>query len=168
MRGRDEARVEVLTAEVRVLQVGPRQLTLNMVRQLDWVKPGDVKAFGRVKTGDLPPWQPQAPLSGKSVHIEIVGSVAGILVRSASWHTTLTCMIGVSGTECPEAQELSREANITRIAAPSNIWSSKYKEFMKAKEKVSAHRHHDWSRYEPDQQTYDVWKALPLILLADS
>ena len=42
------ARVEVLTAEVRVLQVGRRQVTLSVYRQLDRVDPDEIEPFGRV------------------------------------------------------------------------------------------------------------------------
>jgi hypothetical protein len=37
--GPKEARVEVLRAEVRVLMVGSRQVTLSVARQLDAVEP---------------------------------------------------------------------------------------------------------------------------------
>jgi len=42
------ATVEVLTAEVRVLMVGSRQVTLSVWKQLDYVDPLYVMAFGRV------------------------------------------------------------------------------------------------------------------------
>ena len=54
-----EPTVEVQTAEVRVLQVGRRQVTLSMARQLDWANPADVEPFGRVRTGDKPPGRPE-------------------------------------------------------------------------------------------------------------
>jgi hypothetical protein len=44
--------VEVLTARVRVLQVGSRQVTLSVYRQLDHVDPGQIEPFGRVKDRD--------------------------------------------------------------------------------------------------------------------
>lgn len=46
------ATVEVLTAEVRVLMVGSRQVTLSVYRQLDCVPVGDIEPFGRVNDGD--------------------------------------------------------------------------------------------------------------------
>jgi len=60
MSDKYEATVEVLTAEVRVLQVGRRQVTLSVVRQLDWADPVDVEPFGRVRTGDTPPGRVRA------------------------------------------------------------------------------------------------------------
>ena len=42
------ARVELLTAEVRTLVVGSRQVTMSVYEQLDFVKPGDIEPFGRV------------------------------------------------------------------------------------------------------------------------
>lgn len=46
----DTATVQALTAEVRVLMVGNRQITLSVARQLDTVKPYDylIEPFGRV------------------------------------------------------------------------------------------------------------------------
>lgn len=43
------ATVEVLTAEVRVLMVGNRQVTLSVYRQLDIVSTGEIEPFGRVR-----------------------------------------------------------------------------------------------------------------------
>jgi hypothetical protein len=43
------ARVELLTAEVRVLMVGSRQVTLSVFGQLDRADPRDVEPFGRVR-----------------------------------------------------------------------------------------------------------------------
>jgi len=45
------AEVEVLTAEVRVLMVGSRQVTLSVARQLDTVPLDQLVPFGRVRTG---------------------------------------------------------------------------------------------------------------------
>jgi hypothetical protein len=42
------ALVTTLTAEVRVLMVGNRQVTLSVHRQLDWVKDDEIEPFGRV------------------------------------------------------------------------------------------------------------------------
>lgn len=45
------ASVEVLTAEVRVLMVGSRQVTLSVYNQLDYAAGGDIEPFGRVNPG---------------------------------------------------------------------------------------------------------------------
>lgn len=42
------ARVELLTAEVRVLMVGSRQVTISVFEQLDRVPPDQIEPFGRV------------------------------------------------------------------------------------------------------------------------
>jgi hypothetical protein len=44
----ETATVELLTAEVRVLQVGRRQITLSVYRQLDSVTSDEIEPFGRV------------------------------------------------------------------------------------------------------------------------
>ena len=71
------AKVEVLTAEVRVLMVGKRQVTLSVYRQLDWVDPALCEPFGR--TND-----PRESSSEFSLTIDVVGRHAetGDLVRS--------------------------------------------------------------------------------------
>lgn len=50
--GRHDARVQVLTAEVRVLMVGSRQVTLSVYSQLDTVAFDDIEPFGRVRSRD--------------------------------------------------------------------------------------------------------------------
>jgi len=48
--GLKTAEVEVLTAEVRVLMVGSRQITLSVARQLDMVNLTELIPFGRIRT----------------------------------------------------------------------------------------------------------------------
>lgn len=43
------AAVDVLTAEVRAVMVGNRQVTLSVYRQLDWVEPDHIEPWGRVR-----------------------------------------------------------------------------------------------------------------------
>jgi len=45
------ATVEALSAEVRVLMVGSRQVTLSVYRQLDRVPDDEIEPFGRVRDG---------------------------------------------------------------------------------------------------------------------
>lgn len=87
--GTTSATVETLTAEVRVLMVGNRQITLSVYRQLDTVKLDEIEPFGRVNDNkDVP-----------SDALWIIGAhcTTGALVRSfcaenlrrsgASWST---------------------------------------------------------------------------------
>lgn len=46
--GQHDAHVQVLTAEVRTLMVGSRQVTLSVYNQLDSVRYTDIEPFGRV------------------------------------------------------------------------------------------------------------------------
>lgn len=70
-----EPQVERLTAEVRVLVIGKRQVTGGMYKQLDWVAPDLVEPFGRVRSSVYA--MPKA-------HFEVVGRhrETGCLVRS--------------------------------------------------------------------------------------
>jgi hypothetical protein len=45
------ATIETLTAEVRVLMVGKRQVTLSVAKQLDSVDPWDIRPWGRIRSG---------------------------------------------------------------------------------------------------------------------
>lgn len=52
MTGSSSATVETLTAEVRVLMVGSRQVTLSVYNQLDWVPSSEIEPLGRVNPKD--------------------------------------------------------------------------------------------------------------------
>ena len=77
--GTTSATVETLTAEVRVLMVGRRQVTLSVYRQLDTVEPDEIEPFGRVRDGqDLAYSLPH----GEAVYVVGVHQKTGVLVRS--------------------------------------------------------------------------------------
>jgi hypothetical protein len=97
MTGKSTATVETLTAEVRVLMVGSRQVTLSVVRQLDIAKPDQIMPFGRVR----------AARDFGAGDIEVVGSVNGVLARSVACKTTHRCYAHARGDgsyhkHCPE------------------------------------------------------------------
>ena len=48
---KEEAVVSVLTAEVKTLMIGSRQVTLSIWNQLDQVHPDEIIPFGRVADG---------------------------------------------------------------------------------------------------------------------
>lgn len=49
IKDNDTAIVRTLAAEVHVLVVGKRQVTVGIARQLDWVEPDEIEPFGRVE-----------------------------------------------------------------------------------------------------------------------
>jgi hypothetical protein len=55
--GQHDAHVQVLTAEVRTLMVGSRQVTLSVYNQLDDVGYDQIEPFGRVSPKDARRWQ---------------------------------------------------------------------------------------------------------------
>ncbi|MGH3300362.1 MAG: hypothetical protein ACRDOK_01560 [Streptosporangiaceae bacterium] len=56
--GQRDAHVQVLTAEVRTLMVGSRQVTLSVYKQLDYVGSHAIHAFGRMNPdGSAPPFR---------------------------------------------------------------------------------------------------------------
>lgn len=73
MSSHSEPSVESLTAEIRVLQVGSKPVTLSAARQLDHVDPVDIKPFGRVRIDPKPGHM-----------IEVIGLADGILARSSA------------------------------------------------------------------------------------
>ena len=64
------ATVETLIAEVRVLMVGNRQITMSVAKQLDWVDECYMEPFGRIKL-----YEHSRLLIGKHI-------ASGVLVRS--------------------------------------------------------------------------------------
>lgn len=74
-RSARSATVDVLTAEVRVLMVGRRQVTMSVFSQLDKVPHSEIAPFGRVN-----------PKDANRNEIHLVGSGPdGTLVRSRIW-----------------------------------------------------------------------------------
>lgn len=47
------AEVTTLTAEVKTLMIGSRQVTLSVFRQLDWVDNDEIDEFGRVNDPNM-------------------------------------------------------------------------------------------------------------------
>ena len=74
-----DAHVQVLTAEVRTLVVGSRQVTMSVYNQLDYEAPGDIAPFGRVE-----------PRNALDEWVYVVGRYdgTGALVRSSLPYST--------------------------------------------------------------------------------
>lgn len=168
----ETATVETLTAEVRVLMVGNRQITLSVFHQLDRCPAEDVKPFGRVRvTKDLP----------RDV-VEIVGAAPdGNLVRANVSRPTTT----FRGMDIPSEVEhhiahsagLKRDQTIAtspkgrRLIYISNTstspcsvdWGCDLTKAAAAFEKWSV----DWvDDLDQEMDLYETSSALPLIVLA--
>lgn len=83
MTGSTPSHVEVLTAEVRALMIGKRQVTLSVYRQLDTVEPEDCEPFGRVRDGQAASSQSRSYRPALSI-VHVVGrsKTTGALVRA--------------------------------------------------------------------------------------
>lgn len=57
MTATKSAAAETLTAEVRVLMVGSRQVTMSVYSQLDYIDPEEIEPFGRVNPRDAEWWR---------------------------------------------------------------------------------------------------------------
>ena len=139
MSGSDEPEVKGLTAEIRVLQVGSKPVTLSAARQLDFVDATEIKPFGRVRIDPK-------PVKGL---IEVIGSVDGILARSS----TLARKVECPGYSNPSSRGYGPPLVVCvrhRNTSPSG----------------STTNHHNWTEYTPSQEIYEAWMALPLIVLA--
>jgi hypothetical protein len=131
----------VLAAEVRVLQVGSKPVTLSAARQLDHVDALDIIPFGRVRIDPKP-----APNL-----IEVIGSAEGILARSSATYRRAECPGYKTGTTsrgytgrlpvavCPRHRD-------TPVSATS--------------------QRHEWTDHDTSAEIYEKWLALPLIVLA--
>lgn len=135
-----EAIVEVLTAEVRVLMVGSRQVTLSVARQLDQVEPEEITPFGRIRTGAREPF---AALG----MIEVIGSLDGSLVRSTEVRERYRCE--------------SRGWNMSRVTC--NGQDAIYLRCLEHPHGAYGSDEHFWAS---TSDVWDDWEALPLIVLA--
>jgi hypothetical protein len=122
------ARVDVLTAEVRVLMVGSRQVTLSVFRQLDRAGSALIEPFGRVRDKPADPGSDRVTVVGRSARPADYGA----LVRSSlsAQHERQQAWIWRNGREPVydgdgggpmTAEEREREAQVcearARIAA---------------------------------------------------
>lgn len=167
------ATVEVLTAEVRVLMVGSRQVTLSVYRQLDRRPSRLVRPFGRVSDK-----QDEQSYRCRSVFVVGCEIETGALVRSEHFvpkdgPTRLKKLVDRRGPTRrayvndqrksvePFAEERrvgERRENRQRRAARSDgvwFWDETEHDYQ---ERLSAW-HEDGSKYE-------AWTELPLIVLA--
>lgn len=138
MSSASEPAVEVLTAEIRVLQVGSKPVALSAARQLDCVDAAAIRPFGRVRIDPK-------PADGL---IEVIGSADGILARSSA---------RARKVECPGyANASSRGYGLPLVTCARHLdtWAG------------SSAGHHNWTEYTPSQEIYEAWLALPLIVLA--
>lgn len=140
MSSHGEPSVESLTAEIRVLQVGSKPVTLSVARQLDYVDPSEIRPFGRVRI---------APRRADSL-IEVIGSADGVLTRSSARFDEVECP-GYTTRDLPLGPGVPPEVCPEHRKTPAASGA--------------AHRH-TWTKYAPSRELYDAWEALPLIILA--
>jgi hypothetical protein len=140
MNSSGEPAVEVLTAEIRVLQVGSRPVTLSAARQLDSADGAVIEPFGRVRIDP----KPAAGL------LEVVGSANGILVRSSATARKVKC----PGYSDPYPRSYVHE--------PPSVVCGQHRHTPPASPSSS----HEWTEYSPSREIYEAWLALPLIVLA--
>ena len=162
------ARVEVLTAEVRVLMVGSRQVTLSVYAQLDLVKPGQLDPFGRV-----------APRDADPDYVYVVGvstrdADRGSLVRSRYWTAVQWRR---QAQECRRVMPFARDRDALKreLADPANLsrqWS--LQDQIRQLENAML-GFYGWTTAELDETVREsaeeaeragLWETLPLIVLA--
>lgn len=135
----NEPSVESLTAEVRILQVGSKPVTLSAARQLDSVHASEIRPFGRVRIDPK-------PAEGL---IEVIGSVNGVLARSSASSRQV---------ECPGYN--------TRPYHNYGLPQVVCRRHRATSAADGAGKRHEWTEYTPSQELYEAWMALPLIVLA--
>lgn len=132
------ATVEVLTAEVRALMVGSRQITLSVFRQLDWVKWEECEAMGRVN-------------DDKDKNYLDIGFVVGK-------HRETGVLCRAKLTTPPRWEEYD-QANLNYKEKWKETGTNSYKELAKKRD-----RYNQW--WDENSLFYFNFKALPLIVLA--
>jgi hypothetical protein len=165
--GPKEAKVEVLRAEVRVLMVGSRQVTLSVARQLDAVEPTKIEPFGRVRIDKNP--------TGQVIQvIEVVGSADGVLARSATSRKRNRCPRDHAGREqqCAQYKRLRLAVDAERKAQEAQARQAGLTPPVPlpgsspAERALYEHAEHDWWGYTDGKALYEAWEKLPLIVLA--
>jgi hypothetical protein len=138
MTGVHEATVEVLTAEVRVLMVGSRQITLSVARQLDEIDAGDITPFGRIETG-----RKHGP---RTTVAHVIGRARdGSLARSVATAERVICLGHPSSSFGRDDSFLTCDAHDLE---------------------GERGQRHGWTWFYPDRETHTAWLDLPLIVLA--
>jgi hypothetical protein len=174
------ASVNVLTAEVRTLMVGNRQVTMSVFRQLDHVVPAEIEPFGRVQ------------VAGSSREITVVGRgvSSGALVRSSvkqaepphSWNRPVDvgldaqwCVLGphdmfsrpqfavIAERGAYKATRLIPSGTPVDSSVPAGQWRYSNGE---AEEVVKREAEYDLDTIQERVTLHAAWKALPLIVLA--
>lgn len=134
------ATVEVLTAEVQVLMVGSRQVTLSVYRQLDRVLPREIEPFGRVNDSKDPPM------------LAVVG-------KGSNGELTRALLEYDEGE--PYKPGSVHDNRLYERKPPFDASGWVYWSFAKERYEFEDHLRHD-ARLE----YVDLWKDLPLIVLA--
>jgi hypothetical protein len=135
-----DPQIEVLTAEIRVLQVGSKPVALSAAKQLDSVDGDAIKPFGRVRIDPK-------PAEGL---IEVIGSANGILSRSSA---------RTRKVECPG---WASRSSSSRGYGPPQVVCGLHRDTSPE----NPAGHHAWTEYTPTKEIYEAWSALPLIVLA--
>jgi len=167
------ATVKVLTAEVRILQVGSRQVTLSVYRQLDWANSDEIEPFGRVRDRE-----DQKHKTPGEVFVVGVGQ-DGSLVRAS----LLPPKIMVDGTDLVEIPEWSQLTSGLVHDAESRhvviVWDLKkvgrFRDYGRdarwrwredAHDAFMARVVKQTAAYDEAEHRYQEWCALSLIVLA--
>ena len=137
MSSDSESKVEVLTAEIRVLQVGSKPVTLSAARQLDSVDGAAIKPFGRVRIDPK-------PADGL---IEVIGSVNGVLARSSARPRKARC----------PGYAVSQDYHSRDYGPPPTVCAR-----HRNTSPMESAGSHEWTEYTPSQKIYEAWRALPL------
>ncbi len=139
------AEVQVLTAEVRVLMVGSRQVTMSVYRQLDEAADEhEIEAFGRVRDGKDKEVEHDLVNRPDQWHSEHVGNIRFSYCRER------TDWLHVIGRRSDDGVLV--RSSIRRIvhASKGDPWDDVVR----------------WTEYVCDEEMWSEWEALPLIVLA--
>lgn len=183
------ATVETLTAEVRVLMVGNRQVTLSVYRQLDTVLSGEIDPFGRVRDSKdegalnvvgraLPSRRRAAPAIGSLVRAAIGQRFGARTTPPAGWLERSSGLRETDGPTSYRFQAVIAESHGGDIAdairwdmygayvdRPGPDWQVTFSS-PEMRERCLAIAQADLVANAAERARYDEWADLPLIVLA--
>jgi hypothetical protein len=108
-----EATVQTLTAEVRTLTIGSRQVTLSVARQLDVVPLNRLRVMGRVELGRRnargPPHPPGKPRARRTCSCE---TPANVPIRRSPHPSSLAAVIAEATSSSMTSSSVSARRRI--------------------------------------------------------
>jgi hypothetical protein len=167
------AEVQVLTAEVRVLMVGSRQVTLSVYRQLDLVDADQIEPFGRVSDSRDDAHHRNVYVIGRSPDGTLV---RGLHERPMSEESIRQHAARFRADADKQSEQIGDLEQVIVSYASAEYATHLVKDYRQRLDRARAERTRllaeaqGWIDYIPQaaeaKALFELWQQLPLIVLA--